>query len=96
MCLRRSWISFFHTHCACGLLESWQMQPTMLWKVSYRSFQRSSFPFRRCSSLMHPSAHYRVAPIRPMNHVGYAMCDFAVANLVDAKLATRGCYAVAA
>ena len=42
------------------------------------------------------SAHYQVAPIRPMNHVEYAMCGFAMAILVDAKLATRGRYAGAA
>ena len=45
---------------------------------------------------MHPSAHYQVALIRPMNHVEYAMCGFAMAILVDAKLATRGRCAVAA
>ena len=88
--------SSFLTNSGCGLLQTWQFQLTMIWRVSYRSLKTSSFPSRRCPSSMRPNAHNQVAPIRPMNHVEFATCGFAMAILEDARLATRGRCAEAA
>ena len=75
----------FHKSRVRGVVLTWQMR-----------IKRGSSPCRRCPSSTRPSAHNQVAPIRPMNHVEFATCGFAMAILEDARLATRGRCAEAA
>ena len=75
----------FHKSRVHGVVLTWQMR-----------IKRGSSPCRRCPSSTRPSAHNQVAPIRPMNHVEFATCGFAMAILEDARLATRGRCAEAA